>query len=312
MGKRTQPKLNQPIAVTTEIEEDHYRIKNWVAREWLAIIGPHAYALYGIYSAAANRELGNKWFISIRTLQEYTFYDMHTITMNNWLLETCGLIRVDAGADGYANEYILLPPPHVTAEILKPIVAILKAKSESGKKWQAFKANVLERIMKWKPLHECGKVSQYKKIQIAAGQPELFSANGNDGHPPEPTEPSHVELVAMLVATFKDDKSKLSEAAATKMIEQYGVAAVVQQLAWLPGRETDTPLRTLRAALNGNWLEPKPVDKAEPKAWWDDGSTEIGEDGFIRPKQKPFILRSDTRPRVSLLARGRANSAIFA
>ncbi len=27
---------------------------------------------------------------------------------------------------------------------------------------------------------------------------------------------------------------------------------------------------------------------------------------------KPFILRSDTRPRVSLLARGRANSAIFA
>jgi len=31
-----------------------------------------------------------------------------------------------------------------------------------------------------------------------------------------------------------------------------------------------------------------------------------------RTYAKPFILRSDTRPRVSLLARGRANSAIFA
>jgi len=32
---------------------------------------------------------------------------------------------------------------------------------------------------------------------------------------------------------------------------------------------------------------------------------------FYRTYAKPFILRSDTRSRVSLLARERANSAIF-
>jgi hypothetical protein len=63
---------------------------------------------------------------------------------------------------------------------------------------------------------------------------------------------------------FKDNK--LTEAAATKMITDYGEEAVKQQLAWLPHRATDMPLRTLRAALKGNWDEPKSVGKPEVQA----------------------------------------------
>jgi hypothetical protein len=267
MGKRTQPKLDQPTTVTTEIEEDHYRIKNWVAREWSPIIGSFALHLYNIYCSAANRELGNKWFFSVRTLEEFTLLNHNTINMNNWLLEICGLIRIDSGNEIYANEYVLLPPPHVTDETLKPIIATLKAEAKTGKNWQAFKANALARIMRYKPLHECGKVSQFKKIQLEAGQPPLFSTNGHAPHAESADLPTHDELVARLVRGFADAEPPLTEAAAIKMIEQYGIKAVKQQCDWVNYRVTDNPLRTLRAALKGNWSEPKPVGKAEPSTF---------------------------------------------
>jgi hypothetical protein len=121
--------------------------------------------------------------------------------------------------------------------------------------------------MKWKPLHECGKASQFKKgMNEAKTQPPA-----TNGHAPQADDPalvSHIELVLWLVNHFKNDESSLSEAAAIKMIEQYGLEAVVQQLRWLEGRETDNPLRTLRAALKDDWSEPKPVGKAEPEPWF--------------------------------------------
>jgi hypothetical protein len=280
MPARKQPKPDVQTPVTTETEEDHHRIKNWVTKEWLPIIGIQAYGLYGIYSSAANRELGNKWFFSIRTLEEFTFMGKSTINMNNWLLEACGLIRVNAGNETYANEYVVLPPPHVTPEILKPIIDMLKDDADMGKNWRAFKANALERIMKWKPLHECGKVSQFKKTQLSLKSEPISNTNGH-----HPALPSQSELVAALMDYFEPEK--LTEAAAMKMIEQYGVATVWQQFDWLEYRgNTDSPLRTLRAALKSNWSEPKPVGKPEPKAWWDDGLHEVGEDGIVRPKAR--------------------------
>jgi DnaA N-terminal domain len=254
MNNRKHPKPDVLTTVITEVEEDHYRIKNWVAREWIPIIGVHAYTLYGIYCSAANKERGNSWFFSLRTLEEFTFLSNPTINMNNWLLELCGLIRINSGEDGYANEYVLLPPPHVTPEILKPIIDGLKAELNVGKNWQVFKANTLERIMKWKPLHECGKVSQFKKGMIEAKtEPEPAPVVNNN-------QPQN-ELVARLMAEFKD--SNLSEAGAIKMITDYGEEAVKQQLAWLPQRKTNLPLRTLRAALKENWMAPKAVSKSE-------------------------------------------------
>jgi len=267
MGKRKQPKPDAQTIVAFETEEGHYQIKNWVAKEWLPIIGMQAMGLYNIYCSAANRELGNKWFFSIRTLEEFTMISLNTINMNNWLLETCGLIRVNPGDDSYANEYVILPPPHVTDETRALIIAILKDDVGMGKVWRAFKANVLERIERWKPLHECGKVSQFKKIQVEADQPQLAAATNNPAPQPIPAAPSQVELVAVLVATFKNDKSPLTESAAEKMITDYGVAAVKQQLAWLPARQSDTPLRILRAALKGNWDEPKAVGHAQTETF---------------------------------------------
>jgi len=284
MSNRKQPKPDTLTTVTTEVEEDHYRIKNWVAREWIPIIGIHAYTLYGIYSAAANKERGNKWYFSIRTLEEYTFLDKSTINMANWLLELCGLIRINSGADGYANEYVILDPPHATPETLAPIIATLKAESEVGQKWQVFKANTLARIMKWKPLHECGKASQFKKGMIEAKTPPPVT-NGHAPHAASADLPNQAEVVAYMMETFKDGQKPLSEAAAIKMIEQYGLEAVDKQLSWLENRETDNPLRTLRAALKDNWSEPKPVGKPEPKAFWDDGLHEVGENGLVRLKQ---------------------------
>jgi len=267
MSVRKQPKPDTLTTVINEVEEDHYRTKNWVAREWLPIIGLQAMALYNIYSSAANKERGNKWFFSIRTLEEYTFLDKSTINMANWLLELCGLIGVNTGKDGYANEYVLLTPPHVTPETLAPIIATLKAESDVGKNWRAFKANALERIMKWKPLHECGKASQFKKGMIEA-KTQPPATNGHAPHAASADLVSQAELVAYMTATFDDGKKPLSEAAAMKMIEQYGLAAVSQQIGWLEGRETDMPLRTLRAALKDNWSEPKPVGKPEPEPWF--------------------------------------------
>jgi len=72
--------------------------------------------------------------------------------------------------------------------------------------------------------------------------------------------------VAYMTETFHDGKKPLSEAAAMKMIEQYGIEAVERQISWLERRDTDNPLRTLRAALKDDWSEPKPIGqaKAEP------------------------------------------------
>lgn len=268
---RKQPKaVNGPIKIESEIVHDHYRVKNWIANEWMPIIGPYGLTLYNIYSSAANKERGNAWFFSFRTLQEYTFFSLSTINMYNWLLEACGLIRIKPGADGYANEYILLDPPHATEENLKKLVAVLEADTDVGKNWKSFKQNTLERIQKWKPLTECGKKNQHQKggieNQKTVGQSELFT---NKPEPKPTVKPSSDddELITRLVEEFAENKPPLNQSGARKMIEQYGAKAVEQQLVWLAEREIqENPLKTLRAALKGDWSEPK--EEPIPEPWY--------------------------------------------
>jgi len=45
MSVRKQPKPDTLTTVINEVEEDHDRTKNWVAREWLPIIGLQAMGL---------------------------------------------------------------------------------------------------------------------------------------------------------------------------------------------------------------------------------------------------------------------------
>ena len=263
---RKQPKTDMPISVVTEVEVDHYRIKNWIATEWSPIIGPHAVMLYNIYSAAANKERGNSWFFSLRTLKEFTYFGSSTINMNNWLLEACGLILIKSGNKFYANEYMILNPPHCTPELLKHIVTTLQAPTiDVGQNWQNFKQNAVNRINRWKILHECGKISQYCRdtlqAQEAAGEQDMFADNGSES---EPTTAEPLE--ARLVTRFADNKPKLTEKGAVKMIKQYGSEAVEQQLEWLHLRDSaENPLRTFRASLKHDWAVPESAP--EPETW---------------------------------------------
>jgi hypothetical protein len=172
MAIKKQPRFNSQIS---KVAEDCYDIKIWVAEEWLPIIGPHGILLYNLYAASADKEQGNKCVFSIRTLEEFTFLSNSTIITNNWLLETCGLIQIVSGINGFANEYtVISSPPHVTPETLKPIMATLKAESNVGQNWQVFKANALKRILKWKPLHQCGRISQLDRY-------EFYNGGGSNG-----------------------------------------------------------------------------------------------------------------------------------
>jgi len=284
---RKQPKPPQTEPIIIKRNPGFFIIKNEVATEYLPIITTYGYSLYGIYAAIANRDAGNRWFISIPTLERFSFINQDTIIKYNWLLEACKMLNIKSGVDGFANEYTVLEPEPITPEILESIAVELKRPVEGqGKNWQTFKANALDRLRKWQKLSDCSKKGQSTRILSKIDptkQPELFSTNGN-GHHAAPALPSQPELTAMLMKYFEPEK--LTEAAAIKMITDYGVEAVLQQYVWLENRETDTPLRTLRAALKGKWLEPKAVGKPEPKEWWDDGAHEKDEYGQVRPKRQ--------------------------
>jgi len=284
---RKQPKPQQTESIIIKRNPGFFIIKNEVATEYLPIITTYGYSLYGIYAAIANRDAGNRWFISIPTLEQFSFINQDTIIKYNWLLEACKMLNIKSGVDGFANEYTVLEPEPITPEIMESIATELKRPVEGqGKNWQTFKANALDRLRRWKKLSDCSKKGQSTRILSKIDptkQPELFATTTN-GHHAAPALPSQPELVAILMKYFEPEK--LTEKAAMKMITDYGVEAVMQQFDWLENRETDTPLRTLRAALKDNWTEPKPVGKSEPKAWWDDGTMELGEDGIVRPKRK--------------------------
>jgi replication initiation and membrane attachment protein DnaB len=76
---------------------------NWVIDEWFPIIGTHGMSLYDIYKRSANKERGNSWFFSLKTLNEYTGFAEDTIVMHNELLKACGLINIHIGTDGYSQ-----------------------------------------------------------------------------------------------------------------------------------------------------------------------------------------------------------------
>jgi len=149
--------------MTNQKEEGYYCIKNWVAQEWLPIIGMTGIGLYNIYLSAADADRGNSWFFSIRTLSEYTFISKNTIVLHNWLLEICGLISIESGTNGYTNEYTILDPPRVTPDLLKKIVAILEVPADVGQTRQRFKQRVIDRINLWKPISACVRIPQYQR-----------------------------------------------------------------------------------------------------------------------------------------------------
>jgi len=225
--------------------------------EYRPIIGATGLDLYSFYKQMANRKDGETLFPSMRLITAHLGMTESTISQYNWLLEYCGLLKIKTGDSRTNNHYTLLPVNPVTPELLAKLTQVLQPKANDGQGWARFKANRLKAVMAWQPL------SAHFKAKPAAPQ-EAAPAPTNEPTPPAPSAdlPRQTELVAYMTETFHDGKKLLSEAAAMKMIEQYGLAAVEQQIEWLARRETDNPLRTLRAALKDDWNEPKPIGKA--------------------------------------------------
>jgi hypothetical protein len=252
----TSQKKNDHFDVVSEKESRFFIQENEIVTHYLPIIEATGYTLYGFYSQMANRKKNNMLFPSMPLITAHLGYARSTISRYNWLLEYCNLLRIEISNYGGNNTYFLLPVNPVTPELLAKLTEALQPIPSDGKEWARFKANRLEAVKNWQPLSAHFKA---KAVAPANGQPPQHQSTDL---------PSQADVVAYMMETFIDGQKPLSEAAAMKMIEQYGLEAVDRQLAWLEGRVTDNPLRTLRAALKDNWSEPKPVGKPEPEVWY--------------------------------------------
>jgi len=248
-------KKNDHFDIVSEKESGFFIQENEIVTHYLPIIGATGYALYGFYCQMANRKKDNTLFPSMPLITAHLGFTRSTISEYNWLLEYCGLLRIETSKNGGSNTYYLLPVNPITPELLAKLTEALQPSKSDGKAWARFKANRLEAVQNWQPL------SAHFKAKPIAPKEAVPAPTNNPAPPTDLT--SQAELVAYMTETFHDGQKPLSEAAAIKMIEQYGLEAVDRQLSWLENRDTDNPLRTLRAALKDNWSEPKPVGKAK-------------------------------------------------
>lgn len=183
MGKRI--KLNRKeIDVINEVKEDHYRIKNWVAKEWIAIIGEPGIAIYNILMSVADRKNGEEYGewdkLSIPDLATYLQCTRWKICFYTFILEVCGLIKITPGDRRKKNIYRILTPPAVSYELLQSIKETLEEKPTS-KMWLEFHNLILRRIKKWEPLQPvgtqevncpyCQQAMEVKKWQIKYNWP---------------------------------------------------------------------------------------------------------------------------------------------
>jgi len=252
----TSQKKNSNFEVVDEKERGFFIQENEVVTEYLPIMGVTGYALYGFYSQMANRKKDNSLYPSMQLITAHLGFTRSTISRYNWLLEYCGLLRIETGQNGSSNIYYLLPVNPITPKLLAKLAEALQPDSNDSPEWARFKANRLEAVQNWQPLsaHFKGKPVAPKGAAPAPVQTP----------PPAPADlPRQTELIAYMTTTFHDGKKPLSEAAAIKMIETYGLEAVERQISWLERRNTDNPLRTLRAALKNDWNEPKPIGHAQ-------------------------------------------------
>ena len=240
--------IAQFIEVIDEERSSFFQTKNEVMHEYFPLIGATGFSLYSFYKSMANRTEGNTAFPSFDLVEKHLGLARTTINCYNWLLEQCHLLRIVRGNSRESNVYRLVKVKPVTDELRASLTQALQPLETDGKEWARFKANRLEAVKNWQPLRAYFKGKPTPPDPVA----------DTDDQTTADTSPQS-ELVAQLVEMFKENK--LSEAAAIKMITDYGEEAVKQQLAWLPARKSNTPLRILRAALNGNWKEPKPVGK---------------------------------------------------
>lgn len=224
-------------------ERKYYILENEIMDEYRPIIGMVGYDLYGLYCRMANRQKQNSLHPAMKLITTHLGHERSTISCHNWLLECAELIRIEIGEKGKSNTYYVLDVNPITPKLLRKLEQALQPLETDGVNWARFKAHRLEAVLNWRPLNDLFKVSE-KPVEPV------------DSPPPERSA-TEIALIDRLVDTFRNNKPKLDIQSAEKMILEYGVEAVAQQLAWLESREvSDNPLKTLRAALKGNWAAP--------------------------------------------------------
>jgi DnaA N-terminal domain len=266
-----------------------FQTHNFVVDDYLTIIGSDAYTVYSVLVRRAMRDRGMSTKLPQEIIRDHLHIGKSTMPISILTLELCGLIYVNRvhrkGSEYFILDTVQLYDPktqQLNTAALDEIKERITQLNRNPPSWaggmddsnhhadtdtadySSLKRTLLKRIDEFESLFQrldnfIDKERDHIEI-INRSQPNLFNING---HQPANDLPTHDELVARLVRGFADAKPPLTEAAALKMIEQYGVEAVIQQFNWLESRGTDTPLKTLRAALKGNWTEPKAVGKAQ-------------------------------------------------
>lgn len=246
--------MEQKIEIRDEEGGNFFMVKNIIMTEYFPLLGATGLAMYMLYKSMANRTAGDTLYPSMSLISKHMGMSESTISTYNWLLEQCDLLSIKTGNARASNLYTLLPVAPVTPALLRRLADALKPAATDGQRWASFKANRLEAVQGWQPLRA------HFKPKLQAPLPLAANGNGNGSAPPPPAaEP----LVALLVARFESNKPRLTEKGARSMVEQYGEEAVKQQLAWLAEREIqENPLKTLRAALKGDWPPPSPPPTA--------------------------------------------------
>jgi DnaA N-terminal domain len=250
-----------------------FQTHNFIVDDYFPLIGIIGFSIYSLLVRRAMRDKMNTK-LAQSVIREHLGIEKATVPVYILTLELCGLIYVNRKHREVSEMFILQPKQLFdpeTRQVNQAALDEIRARISSNKKYASLTKTLLTRLDKFQSLfqrldNESEKSSHVKVIKSSSDNPNQPQPITNSPHS-APALPNQAELVARLVRGFADAEPPLTEAAAMKMIEQYGVEAVKQQLAWLPNRNTNSPLKTLRAALKGNWSEPKPVGKAEPSTF---------------------------------------------
>jgi hypothetical protein len=183
-------KSQQRYPTTEVIDQEKsafFMVKNEIVTEYRPLIGNTGLDLYCLYKQMANRKEGETLYPAMLFINAHLGLAENTISCYNWLLECCGLLKIETGDARTSNRYTLLPVHPVTPELLAKLTEALQPKTTDGQRWASFKANRLAAVIAWQPLR-----AHFKGPRSA---PKPAPTNGHAPHAESADLPSQEEIV---------------------------------------------------------------------------------------------------------------------